>query len=787
TARLIQAALALSRLPGTAPARPRIGIAQGTARTGIYGGASRRTYGALGDAVNLAARLMDQARPGDILANDLIWQAAPPGIRWDVLPPRAIKGKQQDLILARLIDWADASRTAAEPRSGTPLVGRSPQLRIIRECLEQARRGHGHVVVISGDAGIGKSRVVSEIYQRQAGWQTLSGGGQSYRMAQPYSAWTPVWQRIFGMDPAMPAAANIERISAALAGWDPAQLDRLPLLSSVLSLAIPENSLTGGLEAKLRKSLLEALLADCFRAYANAMARSGRPVLIVIEDAHWLDQLSLDLVEHIGAIIADVPAALVVTTRTSGEGDGHPLAGLLARPHARSLTLHELAPAEVSELLALRWRQLNLHESTLTMERLREQIIPRSSGNPFFIEELVSFLATSPATLDEHTGWQGVELPQSLHRLVLSRIDRLEEHHQRVLKVASVLGTEFPQAWLEECYPAGEASGRIEHDLAVLKGHNLLSADSAPGMCRFRHAITQEITYESLAQRTQQALHEQVAGYLEGGAGPADQHLDLLAYHYGRSPNDRKALWYLARNAERAARLFANHDAVRDYQAALERAAGLRGELPFPAETLPRGLGDVYAQMAEFDAALERYAQALDLLPAESRLQRAEIHLQRAEVLTRATRFDQAAAEIEQGELLLNQADGPQAQTAARIMLARGAELRARTWMQQANSHKALEAAEQGLRYLEGIPPSHERAVTTRVKLQYALASAIAALRSYDQARRVLRHTLRLLRRVPNPAIEGELNVRWGTAALRHGYPRVAATMLKKAQPLVAA
>jgi tetratricopeptide (TPR) repeat protein len=303
-----------------------------------------------------------------------------------------------------------------------------------------------------------------------------------------------------------------------------------------------------------------------------------------------------------------------------------------------------------------------------------------------------------------------------------------------------------------------------------------------PELCRFKHAITREITYESLAHASRGALHEQCARQLEAAAGGDDQ-LDLLAYHYARSPNDPKAIVYLARNAARAAGLFANAAAVDQYRAALDRAMTTTGASPLPLTVLARSLGDVYAQMADFDQALTAYAEARTDHAAGT-IVTAEIDLCRADVLLRATRFDEAMEVIVQTEATVERAEWGRH---GRILLAQLATLRSIKAFRQGNHHQALHAAEHGLRTLDPIPNEIPQVATTRIRLYQSLVAVTAVLKDHHRARQALNRALRLIRRYPHPVVEGELQLRKALLAMANDTPIAAVRLFRQTLPLIEA
>ncbi|HYF61470.1 MAG TPA: hypothetical protein VD886_01570, partial [Herpetosiphonaceae bacterium] len=589
--------------------------------------------------------------------------------------------------------------------------------------------------------------------------------------ASPYLVWVPVWQQIFRVDPAAALADNLVQVQATVARLAPDRLDQLPLLGTVLALPIPENELTRALDPHLRKAWLETLLIQMLRASLADQTARGQRLLLVLEDLHWLDQLSVDLLGQVVAALETLPLTLLLTAR-----ELTPIPAV-----ATTIPLGDLDAAAIDQLLTAR---LALRGQTLSpdgMARLSTQIAHQAAGNPFYVEEVLTYLAGAGLTLDDRRGWEQLDLPVGLHRLVLSRIDRLDAHAQRVLKIASILGVSFPRAWLWSFYPTLGGEAVVAAALTTLEGAELLAASADPAVARFKHAITREVTYESLAQASRGILHEQCAAHLEQAAG--DDSLAMVAYHYDRSPNDAKAITFLARSAAHAASLFANAAAVHQYQAALARAAQPGVASPLPLGNLASGLGDVYAQMAEFDAALDQYDQArADLTDTD--LAQAELDLRRADVLVRATRLDEAMTVIAQTEAHL----APEAErTQARVIRAGLANLRSIKAMRHGDHRQALHWAEQGIALLASLPNEDQDVATTRIRLAQSLISAAGTSGDLKRAHQTFTSAVRLLRRYPNPMVEGELQLRRALLAMVKEKVTVATRLFHKALPLIEA
>ncbi|HEX5944252.1 MAG TPA: tetratricopeptide repeat protein [Anaerolineales bacterium] len=557
-----------------------IGVSQGLTRTGACGGIYRRTYSALGDAVNMAARLMQNAPPGQVLVNQNVRKATGEEFNWEELPPLLVKGKSQAVTVFRLIHRQERQGIRLhEPKYALPMVGRTSELALIAQKLDLALRGHGQIVGITAEAGMGKSRLMAEVIRLARGRDMQGYGGecQSYGTSTSYLVWHNIWRGFFHLDPGWSAAEQIEALERELSEIDPALLPRLPLLGAVLNLQIPDNELTRSFDAKLRKESLESLLVDCLRKRAHLMS-----LLLVLEDCHWLDPLSHDLLEVIGRAIVDIPVLIALAYRP-------PQLNRILAPrvsqffHFTEIPLTDLPAEEIEELVAFKLGQIYGEQARLP-EALIEKISRRAEGNPFYIEELLNYLHDRNIDPQQPEALEHIDLPDSLYSLILSRIDQLTENQKTLLKVASVIGRLFRAAMLWGIYNQFGDQERVRNDLDTLSALDLTPLDTPePELAYlFKHILTQEVAYETLSFATRALLHDQIGQYMEQTYRAAlDQYTDLLAFHFERSENLPKKREYLLKAAEAAQADYANMAAITYYQKVLhllseeERITGL--------------------------------------------------------------------------------------------------------------------------------------------------------------------------------------------------------------------
>jgi class 3 adenylate cyclase/tetratricopeptide (TPR) repeat protein len=543
-----------------------MGITQGIMRVGAYGGVTRKVFGATGDDVNLAARLMTTASVGEILLSSHTHKAVLNDFICEPRPPLPMKGKAEPLPMFAVID--ESQRRAVrlqEPNYSLPMVGRVEELRLIEEKLDLAKEGKSQVIGIVAEAGLGKSRLVAEVIRlaRKKGFVGYGGACQSDAIQTPYQAWKGIWGAFFEVDHESSLKKQMRNIESEIEDRAPSRVNAMPLLNVVLDLNIPENDFTQNLEPKIRQSALHALLEDCLKAQA-----SDEPTLIVIEDLHWVDALSHDLLEGLAKALANYAVCFVLAYRP-------PQMERLQNPRIEALEqftrieLHELTTAEAESAVRAKLTQLYPARGGALPAGLVEALMRRAQGNPFYLEELLNYVrdrGLDPSDI------QNIELPDSLHTLILSRIDQLSENEKTTLRVASIVGRLFRAKWLTGYYPELGSFPQVKVALDALSSLDITPLDSPePELAYlFKHIVTHEVTYESLPFATRARLHEQLAKYLESvvGAEHAPPLLDMITFHYLRSENKEKQIEYLRKAGEAAQKNYAN-DAALDYYGSL--------------------------------------------------------------------------------------------------------------------------------------------------------------------------------------------------------------------------
>ena len=607
--RAAAAALALRAGPALDYIAPvQIGISQGRMRAGAYGGTNHRTYGVLGDEVNMAARLMMAAQPGQILVSLAARRSLGKGFMLETLPPIRVKGKSEPAEIFALVGIQQGQGLPiATTLYALPMIGRQAELTLVMAQVRKAAAGHGQIISLIGEAGLGKSRLVAEVMADAAnqGFVLYGGECESYGINSSYLVWQSIWRGLFAIEPTWPLTRQVKALENKLRQFHRTLPSRLPLLGVLLNLEIPDNDITQSLDAKLRKALLEAMLVECLRVEARQ-----RPLLLVLEACQWLDPLSFDLLQVIGGAIAELPVTLLLAYRP---GETERLRALNTQTDQTAVHLEPFTEAEATELVQAKLTQ-SIGDATSVPAHFAKRIINQAEGNPFYIEELINYLHYRNIDFRNSSALDRVELPDSLQRLVLSHVDQLSESQKITIKVASVIGRVFRAAWLYGVYPELGDASRILTDLETLHQQEWVQHESGQAelIYLFRQVITQSVTYESLPHALKAVLHEQIGKFIETRYPTTlDQYLDLLAYHYDRSNNLEKRLTYLRKAGEAAQADYANTVAI-DY------FTRLLPDLPEAEQaTILLKLGQVLDTVGDYEAAEGRFQTALMLATAQ--------------------------------------------------------------------------------------------------------------------------------------------------------------------------
>ncbi len=559
----------------------RIGVNRGNVFAGDIGPEYRRTYSVMGDAVNLAARVMAKAPTGELYSTAGALDRSPTRFRTTRLQPFVAKGKAEPVQA-----WSVGPPVSARARSAVavhfPLVGRARESMVLAAALDDARSGHGRLVEIVGEPGIGKTRLVDELRERAPDLQFLGATAEAFTVSTPYIAWREILREAIGAGWEDRDEAVLARLSACVHERAPDLRPWLPLLAIPLDLDPPSTHEVAALAPEFRRARLHQTVVAFLRALLD------RPTLIQLDDAQYLDEASADLLAAVAREIGTAPWLVVLVRRE---------AGVFVAPQTPAVVRIELGPLTTPDALTL---AETATDAVPLRPDLLELSVERSGGNPQFLRDLLRAAAEGDAD----------QLPETLEAAAMARIDRLDPEDRTIIRRASVLGLRFHPRFLLEVLgddvppPTKQTWLRLEP----------FFQDDGDGYLRFRRVIVRDAAYAGLPYRTRRRLHAAAGRRMEHDyAETLDEVGGLLSLHFHLAGEYEKT-WRFARVAATRARESSAFAAAADlYRRALDAARGLDIAPDDLADTWEE-LGEAQARTGDVTAAVEAFGRARRLL-----------------------------------------------------------------------------------------------------------------------------------------------------------------------------
>jgi class 3 adenylate cyclase/predicted ATPase len=713
--------------------KQRIGVNAGYVFAGNMGSRLRQEYSVMGDEVNLAARLMSAATEGQVLISQSTARQVEGLFEWQERKPVKVKGKRQPVSNYQVSRSVTAR--GGHPAARGAFFGRQKELAAAQALVDAALTGHGAVLDLSGERGIGKSRLVAElsVYAGERGMTTLHSAAVSYGRSLLYLPWIGVLHALLELQEDGDESPERRR-DKLIAGLDEAGLsDWAPIVGQVLGVEIAETSLTTSLDAQLRQQRFFDVVLSLIQRQTD---RS--PLLLVLDDMQWADAVSVDLTAYVARNVLALPLLFVIVH--------HP--DLDSFPWCAGGGCHELYLDEMDDRTSLALARLALEgiEPSPSICRL---ILDRAQGNPLFVEEVARALSESGIIqLEVEEDGKGVwtiaddvsdmNVPTTLTGLIMSRIDRLETTNRRLLQVAAVIGVAFRSPVLAHVYPYGDLDGMLESRLTKLTQLDLMSF-SPPNEYAFKHTLTQEVAYESLPFARRRELHVRVGEDIERShAGDLAEHYGVLARHFDKGYVFDKAFVYLVQAGDQARDAFANEAAIDHYRRALEIAGE---QLSSSSDVQSRvlgaleAMGDVYLLVGRYTRAIEQFQQAIAHAMCTAR-HSADLWRKVASAHEQQGQYDKALKYLARGRLVLSEDE----QDERSAEMARICDLSGWVRMRRGEMEIAIEECEQGLAIVSGLARD-ETFLRDEANLYKTLGAIYVGLGDYAQAASVYRRS----------------------------------------------
>jgi len=610
-----------------------IGISCGHMWTGAYGGPARRTYGAIGNETNVAARLMVEAKTGQVLATKRIVDEAIAHYAFHDLGTLVVRGFDKPIPVWEVRGRKPFSGGEAKP-SMQPLIGRQEPFAKMQRLLRKSREGNGQIIDLTGNAGVGKSHLVAHFlrWAKTQGFEPFVGDCQSVGQKLVYLPWRAIFSSLLGFDT---QDVSITNLSKAVKRLNPDWFFRLPILGDLLALPIEDNPTTVGLDAVMRQKALFSLVVEIIRFKCQE-----RPLLLVIDNGQWMDEASQAMFETVARQAIRGSAVTLLLSRRPSADPPSPISSIAGSvPFVTEINLEGLSRGNLVKLVELGLRG---QPSRLFVDLLHKMTM----GNPLFVGKLSESMVQAGQLVQEEDGtWQvsgkllgelhaagylarvdgswilkdGVDLstvqlgiPLSLHELVLSRLDYLPEGSRLTLKTGSVIGDRFDHYFLAQVHPQGHNPAQIRADIELLEAEDIVYfVDPSKRTVAFRHHTIHDVVYNTLLHTQRQHLHQRIALALKKAQPDS---VTQIAQHAYLGQSWPLALDYCVLAGQESEKLHANKQSLDFYEKALTSAR----ELP-EADTLAErkishlAIGGLLVSAGEYPAGREHLGKALDL------------------------------------------------------------------------------------------------------------------------------------------------------------------------------
>jgi predicted ATPase/class 3 adenylate cyclase len=673
-----------------------IGINTGMMYFGTIGDQEHLEISAYGSDVIVAKRLQETAEPGQILVGGGVYRLTRRA--FEFRPPSSLTLKG----IVKPVSTYEVLKESPRPEKlrgieglRAEMIGREREFADLKECMDELLAGRGQIISIMGEAGVGKSRLVAELkrYIEDKDMRWLEGRCVSIGESIGYWVFIDMLRGYVDFSEDDSLEERREKIVEKMKSLFPQRWQEIaPYVGNLLSVRFGEwNDRIRYLPAEQVKHQTFLTLRDVFLSLAQE-----KPLLLILEDLHWADNLSLDLLTLLMDVLSLAPLMLLCVYRPDKE---HKSWHISAQASAKCLDRYTditLRPLNLQE-------SRRLVQSLLGIENLpefvRESILQKAEGNPFFVEEVIRSLIESGNVYRDGERWvargevEDLAVPDTIQNVIMARIDRLEDEVRYVLQSAAVIGRLFLHKLLQY---TTQQEQNLDRYLWQLEERDLVYEDRAVPEVEysFRHVLTQETAYNTILSRRRREFHRKVAeGYEALYASRVEEYYDELAYHYSRSDDRPKALHYLVKAGDKSRYAFANDEAIEYYHQAIELIDDAKeGSDSAPLGHIYQSLGEIYYRLMRHKEALECCHKAFEY--TTDRKQRARIYGTMGFIYVREGERDLALEHVNAGIAELG--DDTESPEMARICIPL-------CWVRlgKGNVEEALETALHWLRILE--------------------------------------------------------------------------------------